>query len=84
MCLNVKAFGAVAELHPYRVTWRNIAVALTTRESVRHWANKRQTGNNPETGLWEMTVQTKTVSKQGFTPDDENAKDWVSERQEVF
>ena len=30
MCLNVKAFGAVAELHPYRVTWRNVAIALTT------------------------------------------------------
>ena len=38
----------------------------------------------PETALWEMTVQTKTVSQQGFTPDDENAKDWVSDRQEVF
>ena len=42
MCLNVKAFGAVAEFHPYRVTWRNIAVTLTTRESARHWADCRQ------------------------------------------
>jgi hypothetical protein len=43
-----------------------------------------QTGSYPETALWEMTVQTKSVSQKGFTPDDENAKDWVSERQEVF
>jgi hypothetical protein len=28
MCLNVKAFGAVAELHPYKVRWRNIAISL--------------------------------------------------------
>ena len=41
MCLNVKAFEAVAELHPYRVTCRNIAIALATRESARHWADCR-------------------------------------------
>ena len=47
MCLNVKAFGAVAEFHPYRVTWRNIAVTLTTRESARQWAAGRLCGSNP-------------------------------------
>jgi hypothetical protein len=32
-----------------------------------------------KTGLWEMTVQTKTVSQQGFTPFNENAKERILE-----
>src|SRR3979411_2470913 len=29
----------------YGCSWRNIAIALTTRESARHWADCRQTGS---------------------------------------
>ena len=33
--------------------WRNIAIALTTPESARHWAVDRLLGRWPETGWWE-------------------------------
>jgi hypothetical protein len=37
-----------------------------------------------ETGLWEMTVQTKTVSQQGFTPRHENTKEWILESEQML